>query len=473
MSLLIRVTRNFLTLPTGKLSMNHKLTSYPVVKAPHLLIWMMIAAAAAFLPVQGRSAERQFLSGYVGTLPPAKEDRARTYFDRPEVRSLLAALESRPIAKAQAVNLLRGMPTQLQDLLRLHLVREDRGVVRIAFPYFTASDMNLIHAVAAQYVPGLVAAYKAHQSAFDGILKLYPVADVDRKRLAFVLIAGFSLNWDALDLLRERGYRGIAPIRGDGWQYGFWASEDVPDYSYSGFYWGSSTFPADALNLTPPLDITFSSFGDALSEPRMNLPDLLALPPDQMTPPVRQAAEKLGLRDDNELDMNLKNVVGLFRARDFGALLFAMRHGATATEQICAALSSKNGPDCAAELGLLLATGYVNGNREGKYELSVPVFDTNDKPMLDAALTLSRGLIVHWLVVNYSGIRNSLSKLTAARQGVSYQVMFTQIWHELFGLATRELAAQGIIENPRDARVIWQGSIPMVWRTALYRHKFE
>jgi hypothetical protein len=305
------------------------------------------------------------------------------------------------------------------------------------------------------------------------ILGRYPISSVSRKRFAFAVIAGFSLNWDALDLLLQRGYRKTAPVHGDGWQYGFWASEDLPDHSYVGFYWGSSTFPADALNLTPPLDFAFSSFGDALSEPRMNLPDLLALPSDQMTQPVRNAAERLGLHDDDELGMDLKNVIGLHRARALGAMLFAMRHGATSTRQICAAVSTEERSNCSAELGLLLAIGYVKSLPGRNYELSVPVLDTVDKPMLDNALTLSRSVIEHWLEQNYANVSQSLASLTAARQGVQYEEMFSQIWHELFGLATRELAAQGVIEDPRGKGVIWQGSIPVVWRSAVYRHKFE
>lgn len=453
--------------------MNFLITSKSCRAGTALAVLWLWAAVGALLAVQGRCAERQFLSGYIGSLPPAQIDRAKTYFNRPEVRQLLAALESGPVSIVQAENLLSSTPTQLQDLLRLRLVREEGAVVHIDFPYFTARDMHAIHAAAAQYVPSLVAEYKASQSRLDGILNAYPVASVSRKRLAFVLIAGMSLNWDALDFLRERRYRRIKPIRGAGWQYSFWASEELADYSYLGFYWGSSTFPAGTLNLTPPLDFAFSSFGDTSSDPRMNLPDLLALSPDQMSPPVRGAAERLGLRDDNELDMGLKNVVGLFRARDLGAILFAMRHGATGTQQICGTLPVENIHDCSAELGLLLATGYVNGPRDGKYELSVPVFDASDKPMLDAALTLSRGVIAHWLKQNYTPIRQALSNLTAARQGLSYQVMFSQIWHELFGLATRELAAEGVVENPRAIGVIWQGSIPAVWSTAAFHRNVE
>ena len=86
------------------------------------------------------------------------------------------------------------------------------------------------------------------------------------KRLAFVLVAGFSLNWDALDLFYKRKATGDrCSFYGSGGQYSFWASEDVPSYSYKGYYWGSSTFPADEMNLDPPLDFAFSSFGDPLA----------------------------------------------------------------------------------------------------------------------------------------------------------------------------------------------------------------
>jgi hypothetical protein len=296
---------------------------------------------------------------------------------------------------------------------------------------------------------------------------------VSTKRLAFVLVTGFSLNWDALDLLQKEGYRRPMFVHGSGWQYSFWASEDVPSYSYKGYYWGSSTFPADEMNLDPPLDFAFSSFGDPLSDPRMNFPDLLDLPPDQMTPAVKAAAERLGLRDDNALGLGLKNVIGPSRGREIGAILFALRTGATRLEQICPRVTSDDTADCEGELGLLVATRYVITSRDNEYALSVPVFDISDQAMVNSALQLSRAVIADWLNRNYAPIRAELSGLTAARQGVSYAAMFTQIWHELFGLATRELIESGQIEDPRAANAVWNGSIPVVWRTALYHHKFE
>ena len=264
---------------------------------------LTLLALGLFAALGAHAAEREFYSGYIGIVPQTPEDQAKTYFDRPEVRRLLARLESGPLPDMTAPTMLGQ--TQLSDLVRMRLVRDDKGLLRIGFSYFTAADMDMIHGVAAKYVPSLVAAYKAREPQFDAILARYPVAGVSRARLAFVLLAGFSLNWDALDLLSQKGYRQPLLIQGNGWHYGFWASEDVPGYSYKGYYWGSTSFPIDTMNLDPPLDFTFSSFGDPFSDPRMNLPDLLAMPEDQMTAPVRTAATTLGLHDDHDFGMDL------------------------------------------------------------------------------------------------------------------------------------------------------------------------
>jgi hypothetical protein len=247
----------------------------------------------------------------------------------------------------------------------------------------------------------------------------------------------------------------------------------VPGYSYKGYYWGSSSFPADAANLDPPLDFTFSSFGDPESDPRMNFPDLLALPPEQMTPPVRTAAQALGLHDDDTLGMSLKNVIGLGRARSLGAMLFAMRGGAQTKAQICAAIPPDSASECDGTLALLVATGYVQAKDADSFVLLVPVFDQADQKMLNSALALSRSVITDWLTQNYTPMRRELVGLTAVRQGIPYPALFSQIWHELFGLATRELAANGTIADPRAPDTSWNGSIPVVWRASLYHHKWQ
>jgi hypothetical protein len=97
---------------------------------------------------------------------------------------------------------------------------------------------------------------------FDRILARYDASSVERKQLAFVLLAGVALNWDALKQTELGGYRKPQLVTGNGWQYSFWAAEADPDYSIRGFFWGSSTAPIASRNLTPPVDFGFSSFRD-------------------------------------------------------------------------------------------------------------------------------------------------------------------------------------------------------------------
>jgi hypothetical protein len=192
-----------------------------------------------------------------------------------------------------------------------------------------------------------------------------------------------------------------------------------------------------------------------------------------MTPPVKDAAGKLGLRDENALGTELKNVVGLSRARRMSALLMAMRISANTRDTICAALPPEAASDCDGELALLVAAGYATQASDGTYALAVPVFDSADRAMLDSAFAMNRKVIADWLAQNYGPMHRELFRLGAVRQGVPYPALFSQIWHEMFGLATRQLASEGVIEDPRGPNAVWPGSEPAVWRTTLYHHEWQ
>jgi hypothetical protein len=435
--------------------------------------WVLALAFAMFAS-PARCADRVFLSGYAGSLPAAPQDRAKTYFKRPQVRAVIFALERGPLTRARAERMLAGSDADVDDLLRLKLVRADGQNLRLGFSYFTAGDMRLIHAAAARQVASLVAAYLADKPRLDAIWKGYDPPGVDKRKLAFVLIAGLDLNWDALDLLEEAGYRKPLLVAGKGWQYSFWASENVPGYSYKAYFWGSSTFPAAGFNFTAsPLDYSFSSFGDPSSDPRMNLPDLLSLPADQLTPKVRAAAQALGFHDDDHFGLGLKNVVGLDRARDLGALLFALRAGPKTKVELARVLGRDGVARLAAELGLLRAIDYAAPGEDGRWRLTVPVLDRRDAPLVRSVVAENRRILRAWLAAHYGALRGELSGLTAVRQGVPYEALFTQIWHDLFGLTTRELVARGLLADPYDAHNPAPGSLSMLWRMALYQHRWQ
>ena len=87
---------------------------------------------------------------------------------------------------------------------------------------------------------------------------------------------------------------------------------------------------------------------------------------------------------------------------------------------------------------------------------------------MSGVLALSRGVMEEWLTATYPAMRARLGTLTAARQGVPFASLFTQIWHEFFGLATRELAQRGLLFDPTSGPGHYGGSFPLLWRRALY-----
>lgn len=425
---------------------------------------LLLPLRPAFVHAQ---EQREFSSGYTGTLPAQPKNRARTYFNDPAVRRVIFQMEDGPLSRSRAEEMLKGAPFTVEDLLQIKLVSEREGRLFISFNYFNAGDIKAIDRAASLYVPSLVRAYLDHQAAFDRIFKGYPVNSVSPKKLAFVLIAGFSLNWDGLKTSRELGYRKPLLIQGEGWHYSFWAEEDVPARSTKEFYWGSSTFPAGKYNFADkPADFAFSSFGDPFSEPRMNFPDLLSMPAAEIAPAVRDIAQKIGLIHETGFGTDIQDVLGFERARDLAALLFTLR--VKPEKEARLAGSIREPQKVGAYLSLLEQIQYVERGNDGTYHLLVPVLDEIDKKLVDQSLALSRQIFSHWLETNYDRMRADLGSLTAMKQGVPFESLFTQIWHEWFGLTTRQLVHAGFMFDPYSKDATYKGSFPALWRLSLF-----
>jgi len=434
-----------------------------VRRTREFLRWGTVVVLATCASV-GFAAERKFLSGYAGRIPPRESDRARTYFEKPAVRALLARLESGRATAAEAQEGLRGSGASIEDLLRVGLVRTDGGRLAIGFAYFTAEDMRRVHAVADRAALELAAAYRSRKAEFEKFFDAYPVPGVRRDELAFVLLAGFSLNWDGLALTREMGLRRPPLVEGKDFRYSFWASEEVAGRDYREFYWGSSTYPLDAPGTNHPRRFSFSSFGDPDSDPRMNFPDLAFLPASEMIPAVRSAADRVGLRDTEEIGQKFHGVLGGEVLRTTATVLFALRKEPLPAAEI----ARISGGDPAPLLGLLGEIGYAEPDGHGRYRLAVPVFDEADRPMLERTLAASRSVLRAWLASRAPELRRELSNLTAIRSGLSFEEVFTQVWHEIFGATTRELARDGMIASAYAREARSKGSFSVLWRQRLY-----
>ncbi len=388
-----------------------------------MLVICLLLLLLPFGQCPALAGQREFSSGYAGTLPTDAKNLARTYFKEPAVRQLIFDMENGPLSMERARERLKEAHVNVEDLLRVKLVSERDDRLFIGFNYFNAADMKAIDRVGALHVPSLVRAYLKHQRAFDRIFRTYSASTVPSKKLAFVLIAGFSLNWDGLRTTQELGYRKPLLVQGEGWRYSFWAAENVPDRSIKEFYWGSSTFPAGKYNFPEkPADYAFSSFGDPFS--------------------------------------------GFERARDLAALLFALR--ASPEREARLAESIREPAKISAYLSLLKQIQYIEQGKDERYHLLIPVLDRTDKKLVDQSLALSRQIFSNWLKTNYGKMREDLGTLTAEKQGVPFESLFTQIWHEWFGLATRQLVDAGFMSDPHSKDANYKGSLPTLWRLSLY-----
>jgi hypothetical protein len=441
--------------------------SHPKELSMRLSVICSVLLLLPLTPTSEHSGQREFSSGYAGLLPTDAKNLARTYFNEPAVRRLILDMENGPLRRDQAADALKGTLFTVDDLLRVKLVSERDGRLFIGFNYFNADDMKAIDRAAAHYVPSLVRAYMDHSQAFDRIFETYSASTVSSKKLAFVLIAGFSLNWDGLRTTQDLGYRKPLLVQGEGWRYSFWAEEDVPDRSTREFYWGSSTFPAGKYNFSnKPADFAFSSFGDPFGDPRMNLPDLLYTSAASMMPAVRDVAQQIGLVHETGFGVDIENVLGFERGRDLAALLFALREGPQGEARL--ARTIREPQELGPYLRLLQQIQYIERAKDKRYHLLVPVLDGIDKKLVDQSLDLSRQILSEWLTTNYGKMREDLGALTAMKQGVPFESLFTQIWHELFGLTTRQLVHAGFMFDPYSQGTTYKGSFPSLWRFSLY-----
>lgn len=438
-----------------------------------LVIVLVVAISFPHSQALAQKGTREFLSGYAGSLPGEPALRARTYFNNPSVRNLIYKLENGPLSRAEIVAALSDTDVNIDDLIRVKLIHEMSGEFYIGFNYFTADDMRSIHRATEKYVPKLVAAYAAKDAELEDILSPYPQHSVDPDLLKFVLIAGMSLNWDGLKITLDKNLRRTDFVSGENldgseWNYSFWASERVSEHNNKSYFWGSSTFPGGAYNFSKnPVDFSFSSFGDPYSDPRMNFPDLLYLPAEKMSENVRNLAMDIGLADREELGARFNNALGLELARPVSAILFALRDHPRSFSMLHHIAGFADKSRTTDVLNLLEEIKYVE-KRNSDYVLLVPVFDYADDEMIKAAVGLSRKIISEWLDENYQLIRNDLAEMTSLKHGVPYEALFTQIWHEFFGRATRDLVAAGLLADPYDAALQYPGSFSMLWRMALY-----
>lgn len=424
-----------------------------LVPAGVLIAGLLVAPAAGQEPpdsIRTAPASCVISTGVTGRVTASGLGDPQYVLSFEPVQRLVLEASRDGVTIERAREALAGVPPSLRDLLELGLLREEGGTLRLGYLLMTVEDQRAVYRVAREYGRDLAAEFVERTASFSRILETRPAPD--RDELLFGLVAGMVLNWEGLKVTAEAGYR-ATPGRG-ALPYLVHSTECGADLSTEGLYWGSHSFPGEAM--------TFSTFGDGESLPRVRgIPDALTIPVEAgMDRLEREPAVYAAVR--NTLVAHLSVAMN-----EAGAVMRLLGRASRRPRPAIAERLAIPEQRLDAALGLLEATGYV-ARDGGDYRSAVPVLTEGDSAIVDRTVALGRQIITRWLDENYTPIRSELSGIPVMQSGIPYPLVFGEVWHYLFGFASSRLAESGFYLDPRAGGHGFRGYVPLVWASALY-----
>jgi len=291
----------------------------------------------------------------------------------------------------------------------------------------------------------LAAALLSERSQFDAAFARYDLANIDRGLLAMALVGCVVLDWDGLDVTAEDGLR-VPPVqRPNGDKFLMSMIESAPDLSVRALYWGSHSEGTSDRN------VVLTTFGDHENPRRLGFPDLNS----------RVSGANLEEFAPQDVARRLASILhdGIEGEQDeAGRIMMRLREGPAPAEALGGTANT---------IRLLQALRYIQ-TIDGACRAHIPVFSAvRDGAMLEDVRARGRRIMRDWLRENYAPLRDRLGELRSVRAGVPYDVVFTQIWHDLFGWANYHLVQDGFLYDPYGPNAEWVSFAPFVWEASL------
>jgi hypothetical protein len=417
-----------------------------------LLATLALVSLQAFAQQPGD--DRVLRTGHHGILLTTGLEDPRYLLSFPAAQRLvLRAMRERGVAVAEAQHALEGLPYRIEQLEAAGVLKRDGERYRIAYMVLSIDDQRAIYAAAQTYGGSLAAAFAAGAKRYQQLFAKYPRAEL-RNDLAFVTVAGFTLNWDGLRIGTELGMRAQPVIKRNGDRYILYSKENGPRSDVTGFYWGSHS-----SNLVGNVRLT--TFGDAPSQPRIGgLPDIYFGVTDGVETFKQYPA--LVAATTAQINAVFDEVLSLE-----GAIMLALKDQPRTIQELTH-LTDGSATHVSQAIAVLVAAGYLRDmDAQNRYSTAVLVLTEADRAMLDEARQFGRDILTEWLTSNYGRIKQDLSGLDVSKAGVDFTQTFSEVWHFIFGAATKELALRGFYANPRGSNRRHVGFVPVVFRADL------
>ena len=407
-----------------------------------------LAAATSTQPI-GQGTERTFQVGVTGNTP-AGRGNPQAALNHPAVRPVVLAIADAPLPLADAEARLKPSTYTVPDLASLGLVKVIDGRVLLAFNYLSADDQRTMKARAQSYGRSLADAILRERGAIEALAAPVAQSDAELRQILFFIVGCVGLDWDGLDFTAEKAYRSPPTVKGETFAYTPWMKENAPDLSRRGLYWGSHNFAAGSVTLT--------TFGDHYSLPRRGLPDIIN---NQVNPfPILASPDTAAVAG-----RRLLIAYGGAMLQDFASVIQAVHRGQATRGQV---VNSTGLPaNRVTALVEVLKAAELMVEDGDQLRLRMLVMTEAAAPAARQILARVRAAMDAWHVAHYATVKAELAGLTAVKQATTFEVMYTEIWHYIFGHTNLYLAEAGLITDPYAAGWPFPGFVPVLWANVL------
>lgn len=360
------------------------------------------------------------------------------------MKLLLLDIAESPMKKEEIESRLNSSKTNIDDLLRLEIIRQEGELFFINFPLFIAKDMPILREVSEKYSTLLAENILNKKKQIYDLLGSYQPSSVGKDKLSFIAVACLSLDLAGLSVLSENDYIASASEKPGGNRYTLNAQE-ITKFSLKEIYWGCHT---ELVN-----GILFMTFGDHHEETkRYGFPDILWRLRRSSTLKIPEFYKK---EFQVLLNYQINNLI-----KNIGSILYILKESALPFEKIKQS-SSFTETELKHILDFLIKINYITFKND-EYSLLIPAFNKADEKMLKEVQLIVNKAIINWADSYYEQIKVDLKDLSAVRNKVNYKELFVQLWHYFFGYTNKLLPRAGFIYDTYQGPEGQKGYLPAV-----------
>ncbi len=324
-------------------------------------------------------------------------------------------------------------PVDFDDLLSnmesIGMVSKNQERYSVSFPVILEKDVSIIDNLTSSIALKLSKKIISHKQEIQNLASsIKCLAEFGYDRILYHVIGCDILDGTAMLEFSSRGIFSTSKLQYDHRNYILFGYEQNEVVSYF------SEKLLCSRNCIETADVDFVSFGDCNG----NRQDMFRF--------MKQVISHL---DDTTPNQDL----------NFSYIHILEQHNKHLT-QVCAEIirkavcTEKSDPSFSDEekeaIEFLEKLKYVEFDESGRIRLIVPLFDADDKKVIDDISNYLIELIGTEVASEFSNLKSKLHNLSAVAHGVDEKEIANELWHQVFGNINEYLVRDGLFSTPES-----------------------